>query len=151
MLYLSCMGTKEGGAIKKIYGLLIDPKFIRTINKKHKDRIHTFSLEWNGANKIVLSGSLKYYTKQGEPSVKFIVHECTWTTRWGLTTNKVETRWITKTNRNKNRVSAAMSSHVNNHIRDSIKHFGAQKWAISQVSWDWSGAIEQPREQSVTE
>ena len=142
------MGTKEGGDIKKIYGLLIDPKFIRTINKKHKDRIHTFSLEWSGNNKIVLSGSLKYYTKQGEPCVKFIVHECTWTTRWGLTANKVETRWITKTNRNKNRVSAAMSSHVNNHIRDSIKHFGAQKWAISQVSWDWSGAIEQPREQS---
>lgn len=149
MLYLSCMKIeRDHNNMVKHYGLLIDPKFIRTINKKHKDRIHTFTLEWSGNNKIVVSGSLKYYTKQGEPSVKFIVHECTWTCRWGLASNKIETRWITKTNRNKTRVSGGMSGRISDHISGVIKNFGAVKWSIANVSWDWSGAIEQPREQS---
>jgi hypothetical protein len=148
MLYLSCMGLRDYESMTKMFGLLMDPKFIRTLNKKHKDRIHTFTLEWSGENKIVVSGSLKYLTKQGEPHVKFIVHECTWTCKWGWGSNKVESRWITKTNRNKIRVSRGMSSHLNNHVRESIKHFGAQKWSINQVSWDWSKAIGQPREQS---
>ena len=131
----------------KHYGLLIDPKFIRTINKKHKDRIYTFTLEWSGKNKIVVSGSLKYFTKQGEPSAKFLVHECTWTSFWGRS-DRVETRWITKTNRNKTRVAQGMTSRIHNHVSETVKHFGAVKWCISNVSWDWSKAIEQPREQS---
>lgn len=146
MLYLSCMGLYDYESMKKIYGLLIDPKFVRTINKKHKDRIHTFTLEWSGNNKIVVSGSLKYFSKKGEPSVKFIVRECTWTSFWGLS-DKVETRWITKTNRNKTRVAGGMSGRISEHISGVIKNFGAVKWSIANVSWDWSGAIEQPREQ----
>jgi hypothetical protein len=87
------MGLRDYESMTKMFGLLMDPKFIRTINKKHKDRIHTFSLEWgSGNNKIVVSGSLKYLTKQGEPHVKFIVHECTWTCKWGWGSNKVESR-----------------------------------------------------------
>ena len=131
----------------KHYGLLIDPKFVRTLNKKHKDRIHTFTLEWSGNNKIVVSGSLKYFSKKGEPSVKFIVRECTWTSFWGRS-DRVETRWITKKNRNKSRVAGGMTASVYEHICKTIKYYGAVKWSISNVSWDWSGAIEQPREQS---
>lgn len=131
----------------KHYGLLIDPKFIRTINKKHKDRIHTFTLEWGGDNKIVVHGSLKYFTKQGEPSVKLIVRECTWTSFWGRS-DRVETRWITKTNRNKSRVASGMTSRVYDRVSETIKYYGATKWSIANVSWDWSKAIEQPREQS---
>ena len=146
MLYLSCMGLYDYESMKKIYGLLMDPKFVRTINKKHKDRIHTFTLEWGNDNKIVVSGYFKYYKKSGEPSVKFIVHECTWTCRWKFGSNKVEPRWITKTNRNKSRVANGMTSRIHNHVSETIKHFGAVKWSISNVSWDWSKAIEQPRD-----
>ena len=146
MLYLSCMGLYDYESMRKIYGLLIDPKFVRTINKKHKDRIHTFTLEWSGNNKIVVSGSLKYFSKKGEPSVKLIVRECTWTCRWGRS-DKLETRWITKTNRNKSRVASGMTSLVYGRVSETIKYYGASKWSISNVSWDWSGAIEQPREQ----
>ena len=131
----------------KHYGLLIDPKFVRTINKKHKDRIHTFTLEWGEHNKIVVSGSLKYFTKQGEPSVKLIVRECTWTSFWGRS-DRVETRWITKTNRNKSIASRGMGHLVYNRVSETVKYYGAVKWCIPNVSWDWSGAIEQPREQS---
>ena len=132
----------------KHYGLLIDPKFIRTLNKRNKDRIHTFTLEWSGNNKIVVHGSLKYFSKKGEPSVKFIVRECTWTSRWGLGSTKLETRWITKINRNKTRVAGGMTSLVYNRVSETVKYYGAAKWSIANVSWDWSGAIEQPREQS---
>ena len=143
------MGLYDYESMKKIYGLLLDPKFVRTINKKHKDRIHTFTLEWSGNNKIVVSGSLKYFSKKGEPSVKFIVRECTWTSFWGRS-DRVETRWITKINRNKSRVAGGMTACVYEHICKTIKYYGAVKWSISNVSWDWSGAIEQPREQSET-
>ena len=147
MLYLSCMGLglRDYDSMKKMYGLLMDPKFVRTINKKHKDRIHTFTLEWGNDNKIVVSGYLKYYTKQGEPCVKFIVHECTWTCKWGFGSNKLESRWITKTNRNKTRVSGGMSGRVSGFVSGVIKNYGAVKWSINNVSWDWSKAIEQPR------
>jgi hypothetical protein len=147
MLYLSCMGMglRDYDSMKKIYGLLLDPKFVRTLNKKHKDRIHTFTLEWSGDNKIVASGFLKYYTKQGEPAVKFIVHECTWTCKWGWGSNQVESRWITKTNRNKGRVARGMGHHLYNRVSETIKHYGAVKWSVNNVSWDWSKAIEQPR------
>ena len=148
MLYLSCMGLYDYESMKKIYGLLLDPKFVRTINKKHKDHIHTFTLEWGGINKIVVSGSLKYFSKKGEPSVKFIVRECTWTSRWGLGSTKLETRWITKINRNKSRVAGGMTACVYEHICKTIKYYGAVKWSISNVSWDWSKALSQPREQS---
>lgn len=136
----------------KHYGLLIDPKFIRTLNKRNKDRIHTFTLEWGGNSiiekqKIVVSGSLKYFSKKGEPSVKLIVRECTWTSFWGRS-DKLETRWITKTNRNKSSVASGMTSLVYNRVSETVKYYGAAKWSISNVSWDWSGAIEQPREQS---
>lgn len=141
------MGLYDYESMKKIYGLLIDPKFIRTLNKKHKDRILTFTLEWGGNNKIVVSGSLKYFSKKGEPSVKLIVRECTWTSFWGRS-DRVETRWITKINRNKSRVAGGMTSCVYEHICKTIKYYGAAKWSIANVSWDWSGAIEQPREQS---
>ena len=142
------MGLYDYESMKKLYGLLVDPKFVRTINKKHSDRIHTFTLEWSGDNKIVVSGSLKYFTKQGEPSVKFIVRECTWTCRWGLGSTKIETRWITKTNRNKSRVANGMTSRIHDHISKTVKNFGATKWSISTVSWDWSKALSQPHEQS---
>ena len=112
------MGLYDYESMRKMYGLLLDPKFVRTINKKHKDRIHTFTLEWSGNNKIVVSGSLKYYTKQGMPAAKFFVHECTWTSFWGRS-NRVETRWITKTNRNKSRVANGMTSRIQDHISKS--------------------------------
>jgi len=131
----------------KHFGLLIDPKFVRTINKKHKDRIYTFSLEW-GENKIVVSGSLKYFMKKGEPSVKFIVDECVWFSKWGFGSTKIEPRWITKTNRNKTRVSGGMTSRVYEHVSNVVKNYGTVKWAMANVSWDWSKAREQPREQS---
>lgn len=148
MLYLSRMGLYDYESMRKMYGLLLDPKFVRTINKKHKDRIHTFTLEW-GDSKIVVHGSLKYFTKKGSPSVKFIVDECVWFSKWGFGSNKIEPRWITKTNRNKYSVANGMTSFVYNHVSETIKYYGAVKWSINNVSWDWSKAREQPREQSV--
>jgi hypothetical protein len=144
MLYLSCMGFSGFDA-----GLLSDKKFVKYINAHQKNKPITLTRTF-GEQELVVKGRFKFSIKSDGPYCTFVVEYATWKSV-SHNTGRTHVNGLDKHNRNKRRFAGNMDALLSDSISNLVKHFGCHRYMfISRISWSWTEALSQPREQSLT-